>query len=443
MNAIRRKIRPLMGKVVASVADQGATSGTNFTMNVLLARWLAPADYGAFSVSWSFCLIFAAFHNALVLEPMTVVGPAEYTSRLRAYLKTVTRLNWYVVLALGAAAASLAFFYHEPGVRLALATLGIALPGYLLLLTSRREQYVLNRPIRALYISLVYACVLGGTLIVFRWLHWLSALTGVLCMGVALPIALWALSRRSLHLLPVDAPHNDNLTSVTQAHWRYGKWLFASAVLGIGLPDIQTILLSAMVDLKSAGALRALMNFILPLSQVLTVLSVFALPALARLMKQFGLGRGLRQSIIFPVVMLAITLVYVGLLVLLGPPLEHLLYNGHMSAYVKYLPLLAFSAFISAIGAGFTTLLRAAQNSQHSLFAGAAGTLAGVGAALLLLKPFGLAGAIFSMIVANLASSLCIVGTYVWLLRREPASWSRIFHDFSWRTAPQPSEVLP
>jgi O-antigen/teichoic acid export membrane protein len=379
MSAIHRKIRPLLGKVAASVADQAATSGTNFTMNVLLARWLAPSDYGAFSVSWSFCLIFAALHNALVLEPMTVVGPAEYTSRLRAYLKAVTRLNWYVVLVLGAAAANLALFYREPGVRLALATLGMALPGYLLLLTSRREQYILNHPLRAFHISLVYAVVLVATLLIFRSLNWLSALTGVLCIGVALPIAVWALSRRGLHRLPVDSLHSDNLTSITQAHWKYGKWLFASAILGMGLPDVQTILLSAMVDLKSAGALRAMMNFILPLSQLLTVLSVFALPKLARHMKQFGLGRGLRQSLIYPIAVLAMALAYVLLLVLLGSTLEHFLYNGRIAAYVKYLPELALAAFVSAIGAAFSTLLRAARNSQHSLVAGIAGMLVGVG----------------------------------------------------------------
>ena len=432
-----------MGKVAASIADQAATSGTNFSMNVLLARWLAPSDYGAFSVSWSFCLIFAAFHNALVLEPMTVVGPAEYTPRLRAYLKTVTRLNWYVVLVLGAAAASLALFYREPGVRLALATLGVALPGYLLLLTSRREQYVLNRPIRALHISLVYAVVLAGTLLSFRSLHWLSALTGVLCIGVALPIALWALTRRGLHHLPSDAPHSDNLTSITQAHWKYGKWLFASAILGMGLPDVQTILLSAMVDLKSAGALRAMMNFILPLSQLLTVLSVFALPKLARRMKQAGLGRGLRQSLIYPAAVLTMAFAYALLLVLLGSHLEHFLYNGRIGAYMKYLPMLALAAFVSAIGAAFSTLLRAAQNSQHSLVAGLAGMIAGVAAAFFLLKPFGVAGAIVSMIFGNMASSLCIVGTYVWLLRREPASWSHILRYLSDKGKPQPSEAIP
>lgn len=443
MSAISRKLRPLMGNVAASVADQGVSSGTNFAMNVLLARWLAPSDYGAFSVSWSLCLILAAFHNALVLEPMTVIGPAEYASRFRAYLKTVTRLNWYVVLTLGLVAAALALFYNDHRVRLAIATLGFALPGYLLLLTCRREQYVMNRPVRAFHISMVYAVTLAAMLFVFRSLHWLSALTGVLCIGVALPIALWALARRRLHHLPVDTLHSGGLGSITSAHWKYGKWLFASAILGVGMPDIQTILLSAMVDLKSAGALRAMMNFILPLSQILTVLSVFALPKLARHMKQFGLGRGLRQSLIFPLALLAITLAYVIVMVLLGPRLEHILYNGRMAVYTKYLPLLAIAAVISAIGAAFTTLLRAAQNSQHSLIAGIAGTVVGIGAAFLLLKPFGLAGAISSMILSNLASSFSIVATYIWLLRREPASWSNVFHHFSDWTEHQASEVIP
>jgi hypothetical protein len=75
------------------------------------------------------------------------------------------------------------------------------------------------------------------------------------------------------------------------------------------------------------------------------------------------------------------------------------------------------AAVLTAVGMSFSTLLRAAQNSQHQLFAGMAGTVVGIGAAFLLLKPYGLGGAIAAMILANAASSLWIVVTYVWMAR--------------------------
>jgi O-antigen/teichoic acid export membrane protein len=221
------------------------------------------------------------------------------------------------------------------------------------------------------------------------------------------------------------------LASVSREHWRYGKWLFASAILAVGVPDLQTILLSALVNLKAAGALRALMNFILPLSQIATVLSIYSLPGLARKMKTYGAGLGLRQAIVFPAAIIVLAAVYLGLLVACGSMLEKLLYNGRMSQYLAYLPLLALAAFISAIGAGFTTLLRAAQNSQHQLFAGMSATVVGVVAAMLLLQKYGLEGAMISMILANAASTFWIVGTYWYMVHKRPASWSAAWAGFS------------
>ncbi len=426
---LKAKLRPLAGKVAASIADQTTSSGTNFVMNVLLARWLSRTDYGAFSVCWSFCLIFAAFHNALILEPMTIVGPAEHGSQLPGYLQIVRRLNWFVVAALGLFAAGIGLFYRQADVRVALATLGLALPGYLLLLTVRRRQYVVNEPARAFHISLAYALTLGITLAILRKLGWLSAASGVVCIGMALPIALLA-QARAKRPPAAGSSEGASLASVSREHWRYGKWLFASAVLAVGVPDLQTILLSALVDLKAAGALRALMNFILPLSQIATVLSIYALPGLARKMKTFGAGLGLRQAIVFPVAIILLAVVYLGLLVVCGSMLEKLLYNGRMSQYLVYLPLLALAALISAIGAGFTTLLRAAQNSQHQLFAGIAATVVGVIAAMLLLQRYGLEGAMVSMILANTASTLWIVATYWYMVHKCPASWSAAWAGF-------------
>lgn len=405
-------------------------------MNVLLARWLTRGDYGAFSVCWSFCLIFAAFHNALILEPMTVVGPAEYGSELPGYFQIVRRLNWYVVAALGVVAAAIGLLYRQADVRSALAATALALPGYLLLLAVRRRQYVMNQPARAFHISVVYAITLGLTLAVLRGFGLLSAMSGVVCIGMALPVAVWA-QHRNFQETQAKAPAPPRAPAlqidmkwVAREHWRYGRWLFASAILAVGVPDLQTILLSALVDLRSAGALRALMNFVLPLSQLATVLSIYALPRLASKMKRYGAGRGLRQAIVFPIAITILALLYLGVLVACGSFLERLLYNGRMAQYLVYLPLLALAAFISAVGAGFTTLLRAAQNSQHQLIAGIAATVIGVGAAMLLLRRYGVGGAMASMVLANAASTVWILGTYWHMVRHRLGSWPAGWADF-------------
>jgi len=429
-----------MSKVLASIIDQATSSTANFVMNVLLARWLAPADYGSFSVSWSFCLVFAALHNAMILEPMSVVGPAEYGAGLRGYLQSVRKLNVGVAVTLGVCAAATGVFYKTPQARQVLFVLALCLPGYLLVLTRRREQYVLDQPLRALQISGAYAIAVLGTLNLLHATSHLSAASALGCIGMALPVALLAGMRRPdtnesiVKKLGTDSRAYESTTTgvgpIARAHWKYGRWLFASTLVAFGISDLQTILLSVLVDLKSAGALRALMNFVLPLAQLLTVLSIFCLPRLARQMKMHGAGRGLRQTIVFPLAIIVTTLGYLAVLLAFGPLIERLLYGGRMAAYLGFLPWLAAAALISSVGTGFSALLRAAQNSQHQLLAGVTGTATGVIAALLLLKTHGLEGAIWSMTLANAASTGTILGAYLWMIRRQRASWSHAFHYF-------------
>jgi len=412
----------LLRGVFASVADQAVFSGINFALNVFLARWLTSEGYGSFSVAWSVCLILVAVHNALIIEPMMVVGPSEFATRLGSYLKRLTKLNFAVVFVMGLLAAGASVFYRDLTARDALSALGLALPGYLLLITCRREQYVVDRPIRAFYLSIGYAALLAGALIALESTGKLVAWNAVLVTGVSLLVAMWALLRR--HLPPDYQPSSQTLTEISMAHWGYGKWLFASAMLGLGISDLQVLLLSKMVNLESAGALRALINFIAPVGQLLTVLSVFMLPRLARSMKHRGVALGLRRSSLYAACIIAMAVAYNSALVVLGGPLEHFLYGGRMAAYVDDLPLLALASILSGVAIAFTTPLRAAQNSQHALFAGIAATVVGLGSSFILLPHYGLRGALLSLVLANGASALVVVGTYVSMLRENPVDWA-------------------
>jgi len=393
------------------VADQGVASSTNFVLNILLARWLLTRDYGAYSVCWSVLLVIAAFHNALILEPMTVVGPSEFGgSRLAAYFMANNRLNGLVSAALAMIALLFGLFYKDAVVRSCLLVLTLCVPGYLLLLTVRRKQYVINQPVRAFQISVIYAILVFTAVSLFRASGQLSAVSGVAAFGVAWFSLAFVRSRADSETV--------TLKEVAREHWRYGKWLVASAFLAMGASDLQTLLLSMLVDLKAAGALRALMNFVLPLSQLLTVLSVYALPRLSIRAKNWGVQRLLRKGILFPLALTAMSAVYLGTLLLAAPHAEHLLYAGKMTPYIRWIPLLAASAFMAAVGAPFSTLLRAVQNSQHVFLGGVTGTAVGAVCAFLLQRDMGIAGALWSLLAANTASTLVIIGIYLWLLRR-------------------------
>ena len=50
-----------------SLADQGAVSLGNFLTNILLARALAPAEYGIFALVFGLLLALSSIHAAVVI----------------------------------------------------------------------------------------------------------------------------------------------------------------------------------------------------------------------------------------------------------------------------------------------------------------------------------------------------------------------------------------
>src|ERR1700719_1599604 len=68
-----------------SLLDQGLFSGSSFLLNIFLARWLSKEAYGAFAVCFAGMLFLTGFHNVLLIEPMTVIGPSCYPDRLIRY----------------------------------------------------------------------------------------------------------------------------------------------------------------------------------------------------------------------------------------------------------------------------------------------------------------------------------------------------------------------
>src|SRR6266851_8446150 len=91
------KLRVWGWRSVMSLVDQGLTSGAGFAVNLLLARWMAPEVYGAFAVAFAGFLFVSGFHNVLLLEPVSVIGPASYARQLPAYF--LCQLKVHAVLA--------------------------------------------------------------------------------------------------------------------------------------------------------------------------------------------------------------------------------------------------------------------------------------------------------------------------------------------------------
>src|SRR5215211_3033711 len=140
-----------------SILDQGLYSGSNFVLSVLLARWLLPSHYGAFSIAFSVYLFIYQIHNSLLIEPMSVLGPTNMHHRLTDYLRDQIKLH-FVVSVLGGLiiiVVGLVILVFNQVLGQAVSMVGIVLSFMLLPLLMRRGFYLFQKPQIALYGSVV------------------------------------------------------------------------------------------------------------------------------------------------------------------------------------------------------------------------------------------------------------------------------------------------
>ncbi len=393
-----------------SLMDQALISVAGFGLNVLLARWLRAEAYGAFAVAFAGFLFVSGFHNVLLLEPLTVLGPARHSRRLPEYFREQAAIHALLVgsLAVLTLTVGIGLWRVNPQNWLAGAIVGsaLALPFLLWLWLVRRMCYVLQRPSTAVLGSSVYAGYVFCGLFVLHGLHRINPLSAFLVMGSGSFLAAWALWR--VLGVPGGATKNEGhpLKRTWRENWRYGRWLVGSTALSSAANQIQMFVVAGALGLGAAGVLRAMQVPALMLMQVLAATGLLILPAFSY---DFGNQMGVRmwQKAKLVSWVLLVAMVSLSLLLLpLAGPAEHLLYGGKYAAYSWLMPLLALVP--AAIGAslGHAMALRASQQPRFDLAANAIAAPAGVLSAFLLTRWLGLAGAAASLTFSYTTYSL-------------------------------------
>ncbi len=407
---------PWVGKGSLALLDQGLISGSNFLIGILLARWLVPEQYGAYALAFSIFLFAAGFHNALLLEPMSVFGPASYSKCLPAYLGKLLGLHSALVLLLaslvGAGVAILHYSTLGRGLAAPLWGVCIATPTILFFWLCRRAAYVKLAPSLAAGGASAYCLAVISLLLAAKALGWLSGFAAFLIQAVAATAAGGLLL---IFLRPrLASQSGPSGSEVARQHWRYGRWAVGTQFVYWLSGNAYYVIVAAFVRMEDVAALRALQNFTLPFSQFLSALSLLVLPwASAKFAEEGGQGfeRRIRQ----------ITLLFVGgasaylvVLWLLGGRIMATLYAGRYNDFAYLLPLVAAPVIVLAASQGSTIAVQAMQAPAEVFLAySVSGTLT-ILAGVALARYWGLTGALIGILTSSLG--FCIVIT--WRCRR-------------------------
>lgn len=400
---------PWFSKAFWAIADQGFTSGSNFVSSILLARWLAPEQYGAYALALSVFLFLAGFHHNLLLSPMSVFGPTVYRDQKRNYMRVLLCLQagfgLFISLGLAVCAGIAGSLGHGHLCR-ALIGLTVAAPCILLLWMTRAAYYVYLSPARATQGSIIYSVLQLAGLVFITFNEMLSIISVFVVTAIA---AVVASSFLIIGLKPLlRRPENAaTVSEVWRTHWQYGRWEINAGLVYAVAENIWVILTSAFLGMRETGALKAISNLLQPLSQTTVALTRLAVPHMSDITAKEN-----RAAINRPVQRLAFLLgfgaiAYCGALTLFHQPMFKLFYRDRYTQFAYLVPLLGLGLAFQTIYQAFAVGLRALQVPKLVFKSSAVSAVVSVVLGVPMVRQFGLPG----MIAGSIASGFALLCT--------------------------------
>ena len=412
----------LVRRLTTAVSEQGLFAGGNFVLNVTMAATLPAVDYGAFVFAFTIFMIVAGLHNAVILEPATVLRTTLYDTQPARYCRAQVILHAAVMVILGGALAivGVALFASgaAPSVGRTLLAAGLASPVILLYWLGRRFVYVRQRPTTALAGGIIYFATLTTVTLAARASGRLSAPAGFLILAIAgASAAIVLLTRAGVFGSREAETERLSLRELAVERWAYGRWLIGAVCIESAIVPGLTLATTLLLGLGAVGVLRAMQVFAVPAGHVVAAVSALVLPSLSR---DFQRGRlsalRIKTNRVIATVVAGAVLFEVAL-ALLHTPLERLVYGQKFADYAFLIPIVGAATLLDGTSATYTMLLSAVQRPRLHLASVALTVPVTLIAALVCMSLWGITGAAITLVLTS-ATSLAI-------RRRLAAQWLR------------------
>jgi O-antigen/teichoic acid export membrane protein len=390
---------------VSAVGDQALFAGGNFVLNIFLARWLLPQEYGAYATALTAYTFVIVLHEALLSKPMLVFAAGRFEERFEKYFGTLIygHVGFCAVAGTALALTSFALPYVVgESVVAPWLSLSVMCPFILLPHFTRKICYAVHKPLLAAQASALYLVVL--LVLLYGTHQWWSALTPATAFGIMGGAGLVS----GLALVVVLQPtfprlrwSDGFLQLASRAHWGYGRWTAATGLMGWTPGWIWYIVLPAWVGLEAGGTLRALTNFTLPMSHVLSALGTILVPTFVASKKKSAR----RYALLFwgcLILLGGAALVYWGLISYFGEMLVAWVYDGKYASQSYLLIILCFVPVIKALTTVADSSLHSSERPDLVFYGSLAAFVLTLTLGLALTYVYGLSGAVWGELCAVL-----------------------------------------
>jgi O-antigen/teichoic acid export membrane protein len=245
-------------KSCLAIIEQAMIAGSNFMLNVLVARWLTSAEYGAYAVAFAVYTLLIGCYQGLILEPMAVLSASYDDQQFRSYLGSLLRVQAWISAALAFCLILKVFvlflLFHQNSVAWTLLALVPSLPFILVFFLLRGACYVRRSPQHATQAAFVYSCVMLAGLVIVS--HWFQMTGFMVFLGIGLAAA--AVSCVLLTRLRPDFLSKISDREQWLEHWNFGRWELSKIGFDWLSQNISYTFTASFMGMAQVGPLRRL-----------------------------------------------------------------------------------------------------------------------------------------------------------------------------------------
>jgi O-antigen/teichoic acid export membrane protein len=406
-----------------TIVDQALLGVANFAATLVLARWLAPVDYGGYTLATAVFWTVLPPYAGLLAEPILVFGVVRFRDQLASYLTVLILFHCCLaaLIVFGFAAAGLCLLFSGSEVSgFGLLGYALAAPVFPVLWLLRCTLYAQSEPRRAAGAAAIYMAGMFAILYLLYRSALLSPFTAPLATaGASVVAVVYVIAVQRFRLLSLW-PGRDFALRVVSAHWRYGRWASVTQAVEAFRSNFFYLLVPLLVGLEANAALRVLIVLIMPMIQAILGVRLLLVPALGRMQERGHVAVLIRKALIL---LLVGATLYAILIAEFGGNLMDLLYSGRYVQYARFAWLVGLIPLPFVAMEVLGSDLRARERPDLILWANIismAVTVVCGGAAV---AAWGLLGAILgllgSYVTTMLVMALWLLGIGIWAQRRK------------------------
>lgn len=388
-----------------SVLDQAIFSLTNFTINILMARWLDSFSYGVFAILIAVFIVSTSVHNSLILEPMSIFGTL-YLNRKRKYFLYLMALHFlygFTFLLIVISYLKMTDDSKSP-----LLILAFLQPFMLLPWLIRRFYYLESKVYLALVTSSIYFLSTILFFYLFKSIQTINAQDGLICMclGGALSALIVLFNNNNIP----NTSTNISLKKLIRCHFEYGKWIMFSNFLLVAVNQGFVFLAATQLGVREAGVFKALSNFILPAGQIFSAMTILVIPILSKDFYNRDYNNLLNKGKRISRIIVLLALLNETILILFRYDLLRILYDGKYLEYVNLIPILGIAPIIVAFYSSRLIVLKTVQLPKYESIANVVASAIAFCLAIWFTRLWKLNGLVFSMLLMY-----CTIGVIIFI----------------------------